>query len=56
MKNIVVALILLLCGTSSFAQLAHDVAVLPDTVGISIQNKNFVYVAKKMKGDDYLQR
>ena len=54
MKNIVVALILLLCGTSSFAQLAHDVAVLPDTVGISIQNKNFVYVAKKMKGDDIL--
>ena len=36
------------------AQIAHEPNIMPDTVGINIRNKNFVYLAKKIKGDDML--
>ncbi len=49
MKNLIAYLIILLICVSSLA--AQESSVLPDTVGINIQNKNFVYVAKKMRGE-----
>lgn len=44
--HLFLALSAIFCGGSLFAQEHH---ILPDTVGINIHNKNFVYVAKKMK-------
>jgi len=54
MKNIVFTLIFIICGGGLTAQVARGSTIMPDTVGINIRNKNFVYVAKKMKGDDIL--
>ena len=54
MKNIVFTLIFIICGGGLTAQVARNPNIMPDTVGINIRNKNFVYVAKKMKGDDML--
>jgi L-2-hydroxyglutarate oxidase LhgO len=54
MKNIVFTLIFIICGGGMTAQIAHNPNIMPDTVGINIRNKNFVYLAKKIKGDDML--
>ena len=54
MKNIVFTLIFFICGGGMTAQIAHEPNIMPDTVGINIRNKNFVYLAKKIKGDDML--
>jgi hypothetical protein len=60
MKNLIIALsISLISWGSVYAQDTRSnengeekvQIVLADTVGINIQNKNFVYVAKKMKGE-----
>ena len=54
MKNIVFTLIFIIYGGGMTAQIAHNPNIMPDTVGINIRNKNFVYLAKKIKGDDML--
>jgi hypothetical protein len=60
LKNLIIALsISLISWGSVYAQDTRSnengeesvQIVLADTVGINIQNKNFVYVAKKMKGE-----